>query len=114
MVRSHEEGVTEVLRNHLEAPQQECPHEHVAQIRVSLNDPEELIAADLDHLTGSFGSDGHQRRLPCEGAELARELAWRQARNHVFFFALESHDIHSAAHNDEDAERTCPYLEEHV
>ena len=71
----HQQGVAEVLRDQLRDAAAEIPASAVAQLGVGLNDPEELFAADLDHVTRSRSADAHQRRLARERAGLARELS---------------------------------------
>ena len=55
-----------------------------ARIRVGLNDPEELIAADPDHISRGRRADRHHCVLARERADLAGELAPRQSHQDLF------------------------------
>src|SRR6187431_1236864 len=72
MVGPDEHGVPEAAIDQLRPAENEGTHQDVAQLGVGLNDGEEMLPVDLDHLTRSDGADANHGGLPRQGADLAR------------------------------------------
>ena len=76
--------VTDVPRDHLDAPQNEGAHHDLAQIAVRLYQREQVVAIDLEHLTRLGGADLDEPTASGEDADLAIELPGPVHDDHFF------------------------------
>ena len=75
VARADEHDIAESVRDHLDAPEDEGAHQDFTELAVRLDQLEELIAFDLDDLTGSGGLDLGQAPSSGEDGDLSAELA---------------------------------------
>ena len=72
--RSDQHDVTKTAGDQLNSTQDERPHEDLAQLGVGLHDSEQLLAIELDHLTGLGRTHARQCPPPGDHRAFAREL----------------------------------------
>ena len=62
--RADHDDVTQIVRDQLEAPQDERPHQDLAQLRVGLYQREQLLAIELNHFARLADAETSQRGAP--------------------------------------------------
>src|SRR5262249_28952622 len=72
--RADQDHVSEASCDHLHPPQHEGAQDDVAQLRVRLNELEQMIAIDLDGFAGASCACSEERGTSAERTELAGEL----------------------------------------
>ena len=74
MGRSEHDDIAEVVRDQLDAAEHERPHEDLAQLGVCLHQRQQLLARELDHLTGCDRAQPRHRPAAGDHRRLAGEL----------------------------------------
>ena len=75
MVRPDEHDVAEAVRDELHPPEDEGPHQDLAELGVRLHQRQQLLVIELDDLARRAGARPHQRAAVREHVGLAGELA---------------------------------------
>jgi hypothetical protein len=76
VIGSDEDDISESACHQSRAAEQKCANEDLAQLRIRLYEREEIIALDLDQLTGLADAKSYQRRATRQHGDFAGELAW--------------------------------------
>ena len=61
MRRADHDDVAQIARDQLEAAQDERAHQDLAQLRVGLDEREQLLAIELDHFAGLADAQARER-----------------------------------------------------
>ncbi len=84
----------------VDAPQDECPHDDLAQLGVGLDEREQVLALQFDNLPGFGGANLPDARPSGEGVHLACELTRSELR-HELVGVTEANDFKLARCHDE-------------
>ena len=74
MSRSDHEDIAKIVGNQRHTPQDERPHEDLAQLGVGLHELQQLIPTELDQLAALGDTDAGETPEPKEHIDLAAEL----------------------------------------
>ena len=114
MVRPDEHDVAEAVRDELHPPEDERPHEDLAQLGVGLHEREQVIAIELDHLARHAGARTHQRPAAREHVGLAGELARPMDGDDGLAGVRRPDDLDLTRGDDEERHVLVPDIEEHL
>src|SRR5206468_886785 len=84
MSRAQEDDVSVTARNQLNAAENECAHEDVAQFAVGLHEHQQLFALNLNHLAGLACTYSHQSPAAGQHAGFTSELARTKRSDDMF------------------------------
>src|SRR6266581_9047993 len=52
MSRTQQDGIAVATRNQLHPPEDECPHDYLAQLAVGLNERQQLLPFEMNYVAG--------------------------------------------------------------
>jgi hypothetical protein len=113
VVRSDQHDVSEPARDQLRSAQKKRANENLAQFRVGLDKPEELIAVHFDQLTRL--TDAKRDKCPAtrEHGDLAGELAGLNGRHRCLTIARQIQGFYGARVDDKELRGWLPRCDEY-
>ena len=93
--RTDEDGIPVAAGNHLDTPENECPHEDFAQLCIGLYKREQLFASQLDNVARLFNPRQSERGTAGDRAGFPGELARPERNDQQLELAAEAHGIES-------------------
>ena len=114
MGRANQDDVAVAACNQLDAAEDERPHEDVAQLGIRLDQSEQLLAIELDHLARLADPRPRQRSPAGQHGAFAGELPGPVRDDQRFRSRGWPQHLHLAAQHDEERHRPLAHLDEHV
>src|SRR6478672_11405533 len=98
MIRTDEDNISKSARDERGAAKEECADEYLAQLRVSLNQSEEIIAIELEHVSRLSDAKRVDHGATGEDRHLAGEFSGCDDSDEV---AVDAHDFNCRCQHDE-------------
>ena len=114
MRRAGHDDVAEAAGDERAAPEDEGPHEDLAQLGVGLHEREELLPIELDHLAGVADAQARQRAAPGEHVALAGELPRAMRHDARFRPAGGTQHVQLAVHEHEERNDLLADVDQHL
>ena len=114
MRRANQDDIAVAAGNQLDASEDERAHEDVAQLGVRLDESEQLLAIELDHLAWLADPGPRQRPSAGQHVAFAGELPGPMRDDQRFGSRGRSQHLQLAAQHDEERHRPLSHLDEHV
>src|SRR5262249_44531763 len=104
----------EMMCNQLEASKDECPHQDLAQFRVGLDEREQLLPGELDHLAWLSDPQARYRRTSANHVAFAGELPGLTPDDERLGCFARADRLEFASQDHEEWERPVADFDEHL
>src|SRR3954454_8512884 len=113
MHRANEHDIADAARDQLDATEDECAHEKLAELAVGLHQRQQLLARQLDHLAALDGPLPDESAASGEHVDLAGELSRSMDGYEHFAGCGQLHCLQRTRSDDEKRHDLRTRLEEH-
>ena len=112
-VRRSDNDIAEMLGNQFEAAEDEGPHQDLAQLRVGLDEREQFLASELDHVAWLGDPQACDRGPPANHVAFAGELPRLTLDDEPFPGFARADRFDFAGHHHKERERFVTDFDEH-